>query len=110
MYSVMKATSQLFVNIPNYSRAYEVWPITSSARASQALDGFNLQAQDLGNNIYQINIVPKIGNYKTQTFVITGDSRIFFVETSFGDDATDQDYVYGDDYGVAVNAAGYVLQ
>ncbi len=109
-YAVMQPTSQLFIDFRNYSRAYEVWPTFSSARAQQALNGFDLQAQDLGNNIYKVSIVPKIQNHKTQTFIVMGDSKIYFIETSFGDDTTDQDYVYSDDYAVAVNAAGYVLQ
>ena len=106
----MQATSQLFVDFPNASRGYEVWPVFTSAKAQQALDGFTLNAQDLGNNIYKIDIVPKVANYKTQSFVVTGDSKIYFIETSFGDDETDQDYAYGDDAAVAVNAAGYVLK
>jgi len=109
-YAVMQAKNQLFASMNNASRAYEVWPTIISARAQQALDGFTLNAQDLGNNIYKIDIVPKVANYQTQSFVVTGDSKIYFVETSFGDDAPNQDYVYGDDYGVAVNAAGYILQ
>jgi len=103
----MQSTGTLFSQTSR--RAYLIFP-TLATGASQALDGFTLTTVSLGNNTYRVTLTPKVSNYKTQTFVLTGDDKLYFTENSYGDDNTSQDYVYGDDYATAVNAQGYILK
>lgn len=108
--AVMQPTSQLFSSLADYSRAYEVWPTLTSGQAQRAISGFDVQVKDLASNIYEVSLVAKEQNYKTQVFVVSGSDKVFFVEKAFGDDSAGKDYAYGDDYGLAVDANGYVLQ
>ena len=105
--SPMQSTGQLFSGTSR--RSYLIFPTLASG-ASQALDGFTMTTDNLGNNLYRIMLTPKASDYRTQTFVLTGDDKLYFFETSFGDDNPIQDYVYNDDYAVAVDSQGYVLQ
>lgn len=108
--NLMKGTGQLFTSSPDYAYAYRIFPTMVSDQAKQALDGFDMKTENLGNNIFRVTLTATNRNYKSQTLTVSGDQKIYFVETSFGDDAPGQDYELRDDYAVAVNAQGYILQ
>ena len=103
----MQSTGKLFSQASQ--RSYLIFPTLASG-ASTALDGFTMTTDNLGNNLSRITLTPKVNDYQIQTFVLTGSDRLYFFETSFGDDNSSQDYVYGDDYAVAVDSQGYILQ
>lgn len=107
---LMKSTSQLFTASPDYSYAYRIFPTMVSDQAKQALDGFDMKTENLGNNTFRVTLTAKNNNYKSQTLTVSGDQKIYFVETSWGDDEPSADYALRDDYAVAVDTQGYILQ
>lgn len=107
---LMKSTGQLFTSSPDYAYAYRIFPTMVSDQAKQALDGFDMKTEDLGNNIFRVTLNAKNSSYKTQALTVSGDQKIYFVETSWGDDEPSADYALRDDYAVAVDAQGYILQ
>lgn len=109
-YTPMQSTSQLFSDTADFQSAYLIWPGAPSADAQTALDGFNLNSQNLGNNVYKIILTATDRNYHNQSFAVAGNDKIYFVEYSLGDDAPGRDYALGDDYAVAVDSNGYILK
>lgn len=107
---LMTATTQLFASSADYSKSYKIFPGALSSQATTALSGFALSTTDLGNGVTQVNLTAKESQYHSQSFVVGPGQSVYFIEKSLGDDGNDSDANYGDDYGVAVDANGYILQ
>ncbi len=106
----MKSTGNLFADSPAYKHAYQIFPGQLSSDAQTALAGFDMKTENLGNNSYRITLVAKAHDYKDQSVVISDGQKLYFVETSWGDDEANQDYAYRDDYTVVVDTNGYILK
>lgn len=107
---LMKSTGQLFTSSQDYSYAYRIFPTFVSDQAKQAIDGFDMKTENLGNNLFRITLTAKNSSYKSQILTVSGDQKIYFIETSWGDDEPTADYALHDDYAVAVDSQGYILQ
>lgn len=107
--SAMQSTKQLFSQSPDYAKAYLIYP-TANAAAKKALAGFNLTIKDLGNGTTQVSLPTKTQTDEVQSFVVSKGQKVYFVEKTMRDDSLDTDTYLGDDYGVAVDANGFILQ
>ena len=108
--SSLTSTGLLLSAQPYASKAYQVFPGPLSAAATRALDGFTLTTKDLGSSSTQVTLTAKKADYKTQVFTVSAGQKLYFIETSLGDDEASQDYDYDDDYAIVVDANGYILK
>lgn len=107
--SPMQSTGQLFSASKDFSKAYLIYP-TTDAGTAKALAGFAVRTKDLGNGTTQVSLASKTQNDEVQYFTVSAGQKVYFVEKSFGDDSLDNDRFLGDDYGVAVDANGFILK
>lgn len=89
--------------------AYRIYPGPETSRTRQATAGFTVQVNPRAGAIV-VSIAPTGSNQSAQTATYPSSDRVYFIETTFGDDATDVDYNGGDDGLVVTNAQGYVVQ
>jgi hypothetical protein len=107
---LMQSTLTLFAATTDYQNAYRIYPTFNSAKAKQAISGYTLKVDSLGNNEFRVNLIGKTSAAPNQFFIVSGDQKVYFVERSFGDDSTNSDELAGDDKAVAVDSKGYILQ
>lgn len=89
--------------------AYRIYTGPQTSRTRQATAGFTVQVNPHAGVIV-VSIAPAGSNQSAQTATYPSSDRVYFIETTFGDDATDVDYNGGDDGLVVTNAQGYVVQ
>ncbi len=99
-----------FADTPLSKYAYLVSGDTLDASATRALSGFQLTKDTLPDGSKKITLQAKKSEYHTQTYALKPGEQLYFIETSFGDDASDEDYNLSDDTAVVVDANGYAVQ
>ena len=104
----MTSTGQAFASSPDYSAAHEVFP-TPSSDAQRVLDGLTIQKTDLGGGNVSVALA-KNGTTVNQTVTVGPGQTVYFIEKTSMDDAPNQDIGTRDDYLVAVDAHGDILQ
>lgn len=82
-----------------------------SADAQAAISGFHLSKSTLANGDVTISLTPTgyPSDYHAQTYTLHPGDKLYFIETSFGDDNPQIDTNLQDDTAVVVNASGCVM-
>ncbi len=94
---------------PYINYAYLISDNATSPQEEAALAGFQVQKQTLADGSLQVTLKALRQEYHDQTYVVQPGERLYFIETSFGDDRGSQEYNLGDDTGVLVDANGYII-
>jgi len=97
-------------NTPYWKYAYLISGNTLDQNDKTAISGFKLEKSKLRNGDVKIILKALSYNYRDQVYLLTPGERLYFIETSFGDDSLFREYNLGDDAGVIVNANGYVVR
>ncbi len=87
---------------------YEIYP-TAASQAGLAEDGFSITVKpgQSGGKTLVVGAAAG-GTLATKSFLNT--DRVYWIETSYGDDAPGQDANYGDDGYILTDAQGYITQ
>ena len=107
--TLMTSTNVAFASSQEYSHAHEVFP-TQSADAKKALSAYTVSSQALGGGAYNVTLENGAEGVKGQTLTVGPGQKVYFVEKSTGDDNPAEDSSTKDDYLVAVDAQGMILQ
>ncbi len=105
----MQSTGKLFVQSADYNYAHKVYPIPS-ADAAQALGAFSVATSSAGNGATRVTLTNGAEGYSDQSVIVLPGQTVYFVERSSRDDTATEDSGTRDDYLVAVDAQGMVLQ
>jgi len=89
--------------------AYEIYPARETASTKLALAGFKYVIHTQGAGIALKLTVAGSGQTAAQKSYPSTD-KIYFIDTTLGDDSGDADYSYGDDGLIATNASGHIVQ
>ncbi len=90
------------------SYTYQLYPGTPSQTARLALSGFSYKVKNEGGSIvFTLNVLG--GSQAPITNTYPASDHVYFVEASFGDDAQNTEYNYGDDGLVVTDASGHVV-
>ncbi len=103
------STATLFSSTPYAQFAYLVSASPLSSQAQAVLAGFNLTRTQNQNGTITMAITLLANGQKQEVNLMPGD-KLYFIETSFGDDSFGGESNLGDDGIVLVNANGYVVQ
>lgn len=82
--------------------------LTNDAR--RALDGFRWNRTRVNASTVRITLIPEEPQYKRYSVLVRDDQKLYFIETSFGDDAPHRETQLDDDAPVKVDGDGYVVQ
>ena len=99
--------SMLFSNQPYAPYAYLIYPGTPSSQAQAALSGFTMSTNQLQNGSAMVTLV-FIPTSTNQTVILKPGYKLYFIETSMGDDSFGGESSLGDDGYVTVDPNGYV--
>ncbi len=88
---------------------YEVYP-AAAAQATQAESGFNITVKPAAGGGATLSIQSALAGGAAVTKTFQAGDKVYWIETSYGDDAPGQDANYGDDGYVLTNAQGYITQ
>jgi hypothetical protein len=99
--------SMLFSNQPYAPYSYLIYPGTPSPQAQAALSGFKISTTQLQNGSAMVTLV-LVSTGSNQTIILKPGYKLYFIETSFGDDSFGGESSLGDDGYVTVNPNGYV--
>lgn len=94
--------------LANY--AYVISDPTLSAQAQQAMSGFSRTRTPLANGSIKITLHALEPQYQDQSVIVPKGDKLYFIETSYGDDAARREYALGDDRAILVDSNGYVVQ
>ncbi len=97
-------------NTSYWKYAYLISGNTLDRNARDALSGFKLEKSKLKNKDLKITLKSLSYNYRDQVYLLTPGEKLYFIETSFGDDSRFREYNLGDDAGVIVDANGYIVR
>ncbi|HLI15976.1 MAG TPA: hypothetical protein VKV23_08005 [Acidimicrobiales bacterium] len=98
----------LLSSTPYAPYAYRVYPGPLSERTKLAIAGFTFRVRVSGGRELLSVGAPSFGQAPRTTPLALGD-RVYFIETTLGDDSNDADYSAGDDGVVVTDAAGHLL-
>jgi hypothetical protein len=73
------------------------------------LTGFDLQKEQLTNGSQKITLKALSPEYHDQIYTVKPGQKLYFIETSMGDDQDNLETNMGDDRAVLVDADGYIL-
>lgn len=94
-----------------YARyAYLISGKTLSPDATRALDGFEWNRTRVNATTVRITLTPDEPRYQQYSVLVRNDRKLYFLETSFGDDAPKRENQLNDDAPVMVDHDGYVVQ
>ncbi len=99
----------LFSDTAEYQYAYIISDATLTSQAESALSGFALSKTTNADGSAVYTLKAKQANYKDQTYTLAAGQKLYFIETSMGDDNDDADSNPLDDTAVVVDANGYVV-
>ncbi len=94
---------------PYWNFAHLISDPTMDSATKQALAGFSVKRTVLSNGTIQVDLTAQRSGYRSQTYMLEPGQKLYFIETSFGDDAASREFSLGDDAAVKVDANGYVL-
>ena len=75
-----------------------------------ALAGFTVDRKVLADGTQQITLNAQNPEYQTQSYTVKPGQKLYFIETSMGDDPGGQEFNLGDDRAVIVDSDGYIVQ
>lgn len=81
-----------------------------SSNAKRALDGFKRNRTRINDTAVRVTLIPYESQYNRYSVVVRNDQKLYFIETSFGDDARKRETQLNDDAPVKVDHNGYVIQ
>ncbi|MFB6183978.1 MAG: hypothetical protein ABEI96_05430 [Haloarculaceae archaeon] len=81
-----------------------------SAEARRALDGFRRRRTRINETTVRITLDPYESQYNTYSVLVRNDQKLYFIETSLGDDAPKRESELRDDAPVKVDENGYVIR
>ncbi len=90
------------------SYSFQVWPGTPGATAKAAMTGLSISVRRTGSGISVRAGVN--GQPRAAAHLYPGGARVYVVEASLGDDASNSDYNLGDDGVLVTDAHGRILQ
>jgi len=90
--------------------AYRISGPTLSSDARRALDGFEWNRTRVNATAVRITLTPDESRYQPYSAVVRSGQTLYFIETSFGDDAPRRENQLNDDAAVKVDKDGYVIQ
>ncbi len=82
---------------------------TFDAATTNALAGFQVIKEKQADGSMKITLKALKSEYHTQVYTVMPGQKLYFIETSLGDDRDNQEYSYGDDTAVLVDANGYII-
>jgi hypothetical protein len=88
--------------------AYQLYPAPSS-QASAATAGFSVKVTP-GSGSFSLSVSAVGTSAAPQTSTYPTGDRVYFVETTLGDDSNNSDYNFGDDGVVITDAKGRIVQ
>lgn len=91
------------------SYAYQVYPGTVSSQTRLALAGFAVSVVPNGTGTVKLS-VKATNSPSAQTKTYPASDRVYFIESTFGDDSGDADYNFGDDGVLVTNAQGRIVE
>jgi hypothetical protein len=98
----------LLSSTPYAPYAFEIYPTSPSGQAQLAMTGFKVQITR-GQSTITVR-VSTTGSPGGQSSTYAASDRVYFIETSLGDDSGDVDYNVGDDGLVITNSAGRIVE
>lgn len=75
-----------------------------------ALAGFGYNRTAMPDGSLNVTLTALSPQYQGGSFLVEPGQKLYFIETSFGDDSGDAEYNMGDDMAVLVDSDGYVVQ
>lgn len=99
---------QKFKDSQYYDYAYLVSGISINAAAREALAGFDVSRQVLADGKIKITLKALEARYRNQSYTLSDGQKLYFIETSFGDDSGDREYALSDDTAIIVDKDGYI--
>lgn len=103
-------SSKVLFSTSQYAHyAYQIYPGPISGSAMSALAGFNLTTASLSNGTTQVGLTLLGSNTSAQVMVSPG-YKLYFIETTFGDDGYHFETALGDDGYILVDQNGYIAQ
>jgi len=105
-----KSAGVKLANTPYWSYAYLISGNVLDRNAKAAISGFKLEKSKLRNGDVKIILKSLSYNYRNQVYLLTPGEKLYFIETSFGDDSLSREYNLGDDAGVIVDLNGYIVR
>ena len=107
--TLMQSTGVPFASSADYASSHELYPI-EAADAKVALGAFSFTTKDLGGGVTQVTLTNGTEGYQGQSVVVGQGQSVYFIEKSTRDDSPTEDSGTKDDYLVAVDAQGTILQ
>lgn len=89
--------------------AYEIYPAKENATTRLALAGFNYSIHPSGSSVSLNLTIAGSGQSAVKKSYPSVD-KIYFIDTTLGDDSNNSDYSYGDDGLIATDASGHIVQ
>ncbi|MFB6105408.1 MAG: hypothetical protein ABEJ70_00405 [Halobacteriaceae archaeon] len=83
---------------------------TLSPDAKRALDGFARNRTRINDSAVRVTLNPYESRYKRYSVVVRDDQKLYFIETSLGDDGPKRETELNDDAPVKVDSNGYVIK
>jgi hypothetical protein len=102
--------SGVLSSTPYAPYAYLLYPGVSNSQALAATAGFKISVTAASPGKITLSLVEPASGQPPQTATLPASDRVYFIETSFGDDSGDSDYNLGDDGVVITDAAGHIVQ
>ena len=102
-------TGELFSASRSAKHAYLISTSLYDAKTKEALSGFTVSKKTLSDGSMEITLNAKKSGYQTQTYTVKPGEKLYFIETSMGDDENGRDELLGDDHAVLVDANGYIV-
>ncbi len=99
---------QLFKDSPYVSYAYLVSTDNIDSSTKQALSGFKLEKQSIAGGGQTITLKALDAGYADQSYTLKPGDKLYFIETSLGDDPYNHELSLSDDTAIVVNAQGYI--
>jgi len=90
--------------------SYLISTDTIGSKTQAALAGFKLERTVLADGTQNITLKALQPEYKDQSYTVLPGQKLYFIETSFGDDHANIEGSLSDDVAVLVDADGYVIK
>lgn len=108
--SAKVASGPLLSSEPYASVAYRIYPGTMSSAAQTAIAGFTFRFSQAGSGKEKVTAYAYGQSTPIASSVFAGTDKLYFIETSLGDDAAQADLNGGDDALVLTDAAGHIVR
>lgn len=93
-----------------WNYAYLISDDNLDAQAKVALSGFERTKEALSDGSIKITLKALSPAYRDQSYTLTAGQKLYFIETSMGDDPQFKEFNLGDDVAVKVDSDGYLVK